>query len=59
MQDITHHVASNPGNPLARYAAFASVAIIWGTTWVAIKLSLQGYPPLIGATLRFVPAIAM
>ncbi len=59
MQDITHHVASNPSNPLARYVAFASVAIIWGTTWVAIKLSLQGYPPVIGATLRFVPAIAV
>jgi len=37
MQDITRHVASNP---LARYVAFASVAIICGTTWVAIKLSL-------------------
>ena len=59
MQDITHHVASNPSNLLARYVAFASVAIIWGTTWVAIKLSLQGYPPVTGATLRFVFAIAM
>jgi dipeptidyl aminopeptidase/acylaminoacyl peptidase len=39
MQDITQHVASNPSNPLGRYAAFASVAIICGTTWVAVKLS--------------------
>ena len=38
MQDITHHMASNPGNPLARYVALASVAIIWGSTWAAIKL---------------------
>jgi drug/metabolite transporter (DMT)-like permease len=59
MQDITHHVAINPSNPLARYVAFASVAIIWGTTWVAIKLSLQGYPPVTGAMLRFVFAIAV
>jgi drug/metabolite transporter (DMT)-like permease len=59
MQDIIHHVASNPSNPVARYVAFASVAIIWGTTWVAIKLSLQGYPPVTGAMLRFVFAIAM
>jgi drug/metabolite transporter (DMT)-like permease len=59
MQDITQHVASNPSNPLARYVAFASVAIIWGTTWVAIKLSLQGYPPVTGAMLRFVFGIAM
>jgi drug/metabolite transporter (DMT)-like permease len=59
MQDITHHVASNRSNPLARYVAFASVAINWGATWVAIKLSLQGYPPVTGAMLRFVFAIAM
>jgi drug/metabolite transporter (DMT)-like permease len=59
MLDITDHVASNPSNPLARYIAFASVAIIWGTTWVAIKLSLQGYPPAIGAMLRFVFGIAI
>jgi drug/metabolite transporter (DMT)-like permease len=38
---------------------FLLVALIWGTTWTAIKLSLEGYPPVIGATLRFVFAIAM
>jgi drug/metabolite transporter (DMT)-like permease len=59
MQDVTHDVASNLSSPLARYVAFASVAIIWGTTWVAIKLSLQGYPPVTGAVFRFVFAIAM
>jgi drug/metabolite transporter (DMT)-like permease len=59
MQHVTHDVASSPNNTLARYSVFASVAIIWGTTWVAIKLSLQAYPPAIGATLRFVCAIAM
>jgi drug/metabolite transporter (DMT)-like permease len=42
-----------------RYLTFLLVALIWGTTWTAIKLSLEGYPPLIGATLRFVFAIAM
>jgi drug/metabolite transporter (DMT)-like permease len=52
-------VANNPNNTLSRYVAFVSVAIIWGTTWVAIKLSLQGYPPVTGATLRFVFAIAV
>jgi drug/metabolite transporter (DMT)-like permease len=42
-----------------RYLTFLLVALIWGTTWTAIKLSLEGYPPVIGATLRFVFAIAM
>jgi hypothetical protein len=42
-----------------RYLTFLLAALIWGTTWTAIKLSLEGYPPVIGATLRFVLAIAM
>jgi drug/metabolite transporter (DMT)-like permease len=43
----------------ARYRStiFALVALIWGTTWVAIKFSLQGFPPFAGAMLRFVVAI--
>jgi predicted methyltransferase len=42
-----------------RHLTCLLVALIWGTTWTAIKLSLEGYPPVIGATLRFVFAIAM
>jgi O-acetylserine/cysteine efflux transporter len=40
-----------------RYLTFLLVALIWGTTWTAIKLSLEGYPPFVGATLRFAFAI--
>jgi drug/metabolite transporter (DMT)-like permease len=29
---------------------------IWGTTWLAIKVSLQGLPPITGAGVRFVVA---
>jgi drug/metabolite transporter (DMT)-like permease len=43
----------------SRYLVFALVALIWGTTWVAIKFSLQGFPPFAGAMLRFVVAIAV
>ena len=32
------------------------VCIIWGTTWVAIKIGLQSIPPLLGASLRFLLA---
>jgi drug/metabolite transporter (DMT)-like permease len=45
------------GTPLA-YFSFALVALIWGTTWVAIKFSLEGFPPFAGAMLRFLIAIA-
>jgi drug/metabolite transporter (DMT)-like permease len=42
-----------------KYFTFVLVAIIWGTTWVAIKVSLQGYPPFAGAMLRFMFAIVV
>lgn len=42
-----------------KYLTFLVVALIWGTTWTAIKLSLEGYPPVIAATLRFVFAVAI
>ena len=42
-----------------KYLTFLLVALIWGTTWTAIKLSLEGYPPFVGATLRFAIAIVM
>lgn len=31
---------------------------IWGTTWLAIKVGLQGLPPVTGAGVRFVTAAA-
>lgn len=38
---------------------FIAVALIWGTTWVAIKYSLVAFPPFAGAMFRFVVAIAV
>ncbi len=32
------------------------LCFIWGTSWVAIKFSLLGFPPLLGAALRFAVA---
>ncbi len=32
------------------------LCFIWGTSWVAIKFSLTGFPPLLGAALRFAAA---
>ena len=36
-----------------KYAGLAIICLIWGTTWIAIKYSLQGIPPFLGAALRF------
>jgi len=36
--------------------AYVGICAIWGTTWLAIKGSLLGMPPLAGAGVRFVIA---
>ena len=39
--------------------AYAACTLIWGSTWLAIKFSLDGVPPFLGAGLRFVLAAAV
>lgn len=34
-------------------AVYAVLTLIWGTTWAAIRIGLEGIPPLTGAALRF------
>jgi drug/metabolite transporter (DMT)-like permease len=43
-------------NSVRTVAAYAACVFIWGTTWLAIKFSLEGFPILTGAGLRFVLA---
>ena len=33
---------------------YAFLCVIWGSTWLAIKVGLVGVPPFLGAGLRFV-----
>jgi len=40
-------------------AAYAMLCVIWGSTWLAIRIGLAGAPALFGATLRFVLAVAV
>ena len=39
--------------------ALGSLYVIWGSTFLAIRIALQGYPPLLLAGLRFVIAGAV
>jgi drug/metabolite transporter (DMT)-like permease len=32
---------------------YAAICFIWGSTWLCIKLGLDGVPPLVGASVRF------
>jgi drug/metabolite transporter (DMT)-like permease len=38
------------------WAALAVLILIWGTTWAAIRIGLEGLPPFTGASLRFILA---
>ena len=38
---------------MAVVAAYAAMCLIWGTTWLGIKISLAYVPPIAGAGLRF------
>jgi len=41
------------------YFIYALICLIWGSTWLAIKLGLEDSPPLWSAALRFVIACAV
>ena len=34
-------------------AVFAVLTVIWGTTWAAIRITLEGIPPVTGVAIRF------
>ena len=36
-------------NKISQFFGLSFLCLLWGTTWMAIKLSLEGFPPLIGA----------
>ena len=38
------------------WALYALLVGVWSSTWVAIKIGLEGTPPLLGAGIRFVVA---
>ncbi|HKW50528.1 MAG TPA: EamA family transporter, partial [Candidatus Eisenbacteria bacterium] len=43
----------------AQYAAFAVMCLIWGTTFLGIRIGNEAVPPLWGATLRLILAAAL
>src|SRR2546426_897422 len=45
--DMSHHRAGMP--PLRVVAGYASVALIWGSTWAAIKIGVNDVPPFVVA----------
>lgn len=39
-----------------KFAIVGFLCLVWGTTWIAIKYSLEGIPPFLGAMFRFAVA---
>lgn len=44
-------------NKIAIAAAFATLCVVWSSTWLAIKIGLRDLPPISYAAIRFVVAI--
>lgn len=49
----------NPRPPLAAYIALAAVCLIWGTVYLAIRIALESFPPVLLMALRFLSAGAI
>lgn len=47
---------NNKPSILLIYVAFATVYVVWGSTYFFIQMALQGFPPMIMGAMRFVPA---
>ena len=46
----------NQRPPLASYIALAAVCLIWGTVYLAIRIALESFPPVLLMALRFFSA---
>ena len=45
-----------PTQRVAIAAAFGLMVVIWGTTWLAIRIGLESYPPFFSVAVRFLIA---
>lgn len=41
------------------WLVFGLLCLIWGFSWIGIKLTLEGFPPFLGAGLRFLMALPL
>ena len=53
---MTPATPARPGSPGAVAAALGALYLIWGSTYLAIRIALEGFPPLLMAGSRFVLA---
>jgi drug/metabolite transporter (DMT)-like permease len=56
---LTSHASSGQGDGRALAAMVAFLCLVWGSTWLAIKIGLRDMPPFFAAGLRFLGASAI
>jgi len=53
---LSAHPDSSIPNPVRAYAAWIAVCLIWGTTYLGIRITLETIPPLTMAAIRWLVA---
>lgn len=51
-----HSKSNKPVSPLMVIIAFATVYIVWGSTYFFLRVALQGFPPMLLGAIRFLIA---
>src|SRR5262245_35916012 len=60
MNAVASTADAPPRNLIAILVALAAVYFAWGSTYLGIKVAVEGYPPfLMGAMRMFVPGVLM
>ena len=54
-QDYRDSTGPGQGN-LFRYGLFGALVLVWGSTWLVIRISLELYPPFLTLAARFLGA---
>jgi len=54
--DSMRDTVSSPGGRLVVATALLAVYVVWGSTYLAIRIALEGFPPFLMAGVRFVVA---
>lgn len=49
----------NRSSPFLIAAVYAGMCLIWGSTWIMIKIGLRGAPPMTAVAVRFITAAAV
>ncbi len=56
LEDVTKTPGVTKGNPLLVLLSLLALYLIWGMTYLAMRIGLEGFPPFLLASMRFLIA---